>query len=298
VPRFSAVVVTHNSARELRRLLDSIEQRLSTRPETIVVDTASDDETLAVAQNRAETVALGENPGFGAASNVGVARASCAVTVLLNPDVMLLDAGLAELAERAGRGRALLVPGLLDVDGSVQRSAHPLPGRPGALLPALVHPRLLPPRLRLAADPWRSNEPRRVGWAIAACLAARTDLLRELGPFDPDRFLFYEDMDVCLRAEAEGVPTELHPDVRLRHAGAHSTAPAFGGEPYDLLARRRREVVAQRLGRRALAVDDLAEGLTFTSRAAARMLLRRDSRTERARLAALLRARRSARPID
>jgi N-acetylglucosaminyl-diphospho-decaprenol L-rhamnosyltransferase len=101
-------------------------------------------------------------------------------------------------------------------------------------------------------------------------------------------------MDLCLRARAEGVPTELHPDVRLRHSGAHSTGPAFGGEPYDLLAERRRRVIGTRLGRRALLVDDLAEGLTFATRAAARMLLRRDASAELGRLAGLRRARRSS----
>jgi N-acetylglucosaminyl-diphospho-decaprenol L-rhamnosyltransferase len=295
---FSAVVVTHDSAAELRELLDSVARNLDPGPQLIVVDTASEDDTLAVAEGRAEVVDLGENPGFGAACNAGVARASEAVTVLLNPDVTLLDGGLAALAKRAADREALLVPRLLNEDGSVQRSAHPPPGRAEALLPALVHPRLLPPSLRLRADPWRSEEAREVGWAVAACLAARTDLLRRLGPFDPGSFLFYEDMDLCLRARKQGVPTVLHPDVRLRHAGAHSTDRAFGGEAYDLRARRRREVVAARLGPGALVLDDLAEGLTFATRAAARMAMRRDSTAERARLAAVFRARRNAGRID
>lgn len=291
MPPFSVVVVTHNSASELRLLLDSLERHLDEPPQTVVADAASQDGTLALAEARAEVVALDENRGFGATCNAGVARASCEVTVILNPDVELLDAGLAGLAGRARGREALLVPRLLNADGSVQRSAHPLPGRPDALLPALVHPRLLPRGLRLRADPWRSESPRVVGWAVAACLAAPTALLRRLGPFDTGQFLFYEDLDLCLRARAQGVATELHPDVRLVHAGAHSTGPAFGGEPYDLLAARRRQVVGARLGRRALLLDDLSEGLTFATRAGARRLLRRDASAERARLGGLFRAR-------
>src|SRR6185295_3655898 len=106
-PPFTAVVVTHNSASDLGTLLDSIERHLHEPPQTIVVDTASDDGTLEVARGRAETVALGANPGFGAASNAGVELAQAEVTVLLNPDIELLDAGLAELAERARSRRAL-----------------------------------------------------------------------------------------------------------------------------------------------------------------------------------------------
>jgi N-acetylglucosaminyl-diphospho-decaprenol L-rhamnosyltransferase len=290
-PPFTAVVVTHDSAAELRVLLDSIERFLDPPPQVVVVDADSSDDTLQVASGRAETVALKANPGFGAASNSGVERAESDVTVLLNPDVELLDDGLRTLAERTRGWRALLAPRLLNPDGSIQRSAHPAPGTVEALVPAVIHPRALPRRLRLRADPWRSNARREVGWTVAACLAARTPLLRELGPFDPSGFLFYEDMDLCLRARAAGIPTELHPDICLLHAGAHSTARAFGGEPYERLARRRREVVG-RLGRRRVALDDLAQGLTFATRAGARVILRRDSRVERARLAALRRARR------
>jgi N-acetylglucosaminyl-diphospho-decaprenol L-rhamnosyltransferase len=290
--RFSAVVVTHDSEHELGALLDSIERHVPTAPHVVVVDTDSRDGSLEAARGRAELVALGANPGFGAASNAGVERATEDVTVLLNPDVELLDDGLPALVERARRRDVLVVPRLLNADGSVQRSAHPVPGRAEALLAALVHPRALPKSLRLRADPWRSELSREVGWAVAACVVARTALLRRLGPFDPTRFLFYEDMDLCLRARAAGAATELHPDVCLRHAGSHSTGRAFGGEPYELLARRRRETVASRLGRRALAFDDLSEAVTFATRAGARAALRRDASVQRARLRALRRARR------
>ena len=291
-PPFSAVVVTHNSAAELPELLDSIERELDPPPQVIVVDAASADDTLSAAAGRAEVIALEHNPGFGAACNAGVERADGEVTVLLNPDAVLLDAGLTALAEIARPRAILAVPRLLNPDRTIQRSAHPAPGRMRALLPALVHPRMLPGPLGLAADPWRSEEPRSVGWAVAACVAARTEVLRSLGPFEADQFLFYEDMDLCLRAGAAGIPTELHPEVAVLHAGGHSTTPAYGGEPHELLARRRREVVTARLGPRAAALDDAAQAITFATRALARILLRRDSARERAQLRGFLASRR------
>jgi N-acetylglucosaminyl-diphospho-decaprenol L-rhamnosyltransferase len=289
---FTAVVVIHDSERELGALLASLDRHLPAAPQLVVVDTGSRDGGAELARSRgAEVVSLPANPGFGSASNAGVERARHDVTVLLNPDVELLDAGLLSLVEDARARPALLVPRLLEADGSVQRSAHPVPGRAEALVPALVHPPLLPRALRERLEPWRASEPRTVGWAIAACLVARTDALRALGPFDPAAFLFFEDLDLCLRAGAAGIPTELHPEVRLRHAGGHATGRRFGGEPHDLHARRRREVVKARLGRRALALDDAAQALTFATRAAGRALLRRDSSRPRAQLRALRRAR-------
>ncbi|GAC1439369.1 MAG: hypothetical protein NVSMB51_17190 [Solirubrobacteraceae bacterium] len=290
------VVVIHDSARELGLLLASIDRHLPARPQVVVVDTLSSDRGAELARDwGAEVIEQDRNAGFGAANNAGVARVRASVCALLNPDVELLDDGLLGLAARAAAYDALHAPRLLNADGSVQRSAHPLPGTVRALIPALLPPGLLPARARLAAEPWRAAQGARpVGWAIAAALVARTATLDRLGPFQPRSFLFYEDLELCLRARAAGVPTLLQPDITLRHSGGHSTARAYGGEPHRLLARRRREVVREELGERALALDDAAQALTFTGRAAARIILRRDSRRERAQLQALRRARAGA----
>jgi GT2 family glycosyltransferase len=100
--------------------------------------------------------------------------------------------------------------------------------------------------------------------------------------------LFAEDMELCLRARAAGIPTVLHPELRVRHAGGHSTLRA--GEPYELLARRRREAIGRTLGARALKLDDLAQAVTFATRAAGHTVLGSDATRPRAQLAALRRA--------
>jgi GT2 family glycosyltransferase len=256
---FTVVTVLHQSAPELPRLLRSIDAHLDPRPQVIAVDSGSTDEGASLARAAgAEVISLDANRGFGAATNAGVQQARHEITALVNPDCELLDGGLATLAARAAQTEALLVPRLLNGDGSVQRSAHPLPGRPSSLLRALVPGPLLPQPRRTRA----------VGWAIGACLVARTETLRRLGPFDPDAFLFYEDLDLCLQARTHGIATVVHPDVEIRHLGGRSTERAFGSEPFALHARRRREVIGARLGRRALHVDDAAQMLTFALRAA------------------------------
>jgi N-acetylglucosaminyl-diphospho-decaprenol L-rhamnosyltransferase len=278
---FTVVTVLHQSAPDLPRLLASIDAHLEPRPQIVAVDSGSTDDGPEVASAAgADVVVLDGNPGFGAATNAGIERAAHAVTALLNPDCELVDSGIAALASRAAARDALLVPRLLNADGSTQRSAHPLPGGPGALLRAVVPGPLLP-------QPHLVKRTQAVGWAIAACLVARTALLRGLGPFDPGAFLFYEDLDLCLRARKRSVPTVLHPDVRVRHLGGRSTQRAFGGEPFELHARRRREVIGARLGARGRRIDDAAQLLTFALRAAAG--------SDRARNRAALRALRAAR---
>ena len=247
---FTIVTVLHDSGPHLRRLLASIEAHLGgdDRPQVVVVDTGSTDDGSEHARRwGAQLVELPDNPGFGAANNAGLEHAEHEITILLNPDVELLDATLLDLVADARACNALLVPRLLNPDGTTQDSAHPSPGTRREIVRALL------PR---TGEPWRSEEPRQVGWAIAAVLAAKTEILKRLGPFDPEHFLFYEDLDLCLRAD---VPTCLVPDVQLLHEGGHSTGEARLADE----ARRRREVIEQRLGRQARNRDDLAQAITF-----------------------------------
>jgi N-acetylglucosaminyl-diphospho-decaprenol L-rhamnosyltransferase len=279
---FAAVIVLHESRAELAALLESLREP---KPRLIVVDTGHDDGGAALAaQNGAEIIERRDNPGFGAASNAGLESVTEDVAILLNPDIVVHDGALAELAQRASdHPRALHAPRLLNTDGSVQRSAHPLPGTLGAFLPALVHPPLLPRAIRERVEPFRAHSPRTVGWAVAACLAASTDTLKRLGPFDPGIHLFAEDMDLCLRARNAGLPTILHPDLALTHTGGHSVLRE--GEPFELLARQRATVIEATRGRRARNLDDAAQALTFATRA----LVKRPNTRERAQLAALTR---------
>jgi GT2 family glycosyltransferase len=290
------VTVTHNSSSELERLLESVARHLpGTR--VVVVDSASEDQSREVALRRragiaTELIALERNEGFGAGCNRGVAAVKEPVTALVNPDVELLDDSLLALVEEALRPAVperLLAPLVLSPDGSRQDTVHPLPGSAPELARSLVPPALaagpLGPALGLA--PWRSHGPRRVGWAVACALVARTDTFVRLGPFDEQIFLYGEDLDLGLRARELGIETWFCPRARVIHARAHSTAPAFGGEPFEQLARARHEVVARRLGPRYAWLDDSAQAVTFTSRRLLKRVLGRDAERERRQLAAI-----------
>jgi len=263
---YAAVIVLHESRTELAALLASLD-RADERPQLVVVDTGRDDGGAQLAAGRGATVLeRRDNPGFGAASNLGLQQVRSDVTVLLNPDCEVHDPALSRLARIArDHPRALHAPRLLNSDGSVQRSAHPQPATVGAILPALVPSPLLPDAVRRRAEPFRATRPATVGWAIGACLVAATATLRDLGPFDERLHLFAEDMDLGLRARQEGIPTVLHPHLQITHHGGHSVLR--GGERFAELARTRHEVIEARLGHAAARRDDLAQALTFAVRA-------------------------------
>lgn len=284
----AVVTVTHNSAAWLEALLESVQRHLA-GARVVVVDCGSDDDSVAIAEGRSGvfSVPLGENVGFGRGCNVGLAAVHEPVTLLLNPDVELVDDSLLELATevlREDRPERLLAPLVLYPDGTRQDTVHPVPGSGRDIVTSIVPG----PGLGL----WRASHPRPVGWAVGCALAARTATLRRLGPFDERLFLYGEDLDLGLRAAAAGITTWFWPCARVLHHRAHSAAPAFGGEPAERLARARREVVARRLGARRLWIDDAVQAVTFGSRIAAKRALGRTAQRERRRLRALLSVRR------
>jgi N-acetylglucosaminyl-diphospho-decaprenol L-rhamnosyltransferase len=236
-----------------------------------------------------------DNRGYGAGCVIGLQSATRPVTGLINPDVEFVDSSIDRLVQLLADGNPdrLLSPVLIHPDGRRQDAVHPLPGSGAEALRALIPAPSMPNRLAAWMEPHRSELPTRVGWAVGASLIGRTHTLLELGPFDPDVHLYAEDLDLCLRAAERGIETWYHPEARVIHREAHSTRAAFNGEPSDLLALRRRKVVAQRLGKAVARRDDLIQTVTNLDRLALKRISRRDTSLEQSRLRAIRAARRN-----
>ncbi|MFL5885447.1 MAG: glycosyltransferase, partial [Thermoleophilaceae bacterium] len=173
------VTVLHDSAPELGGLLDSIARHLPAA-HLVVVDSGSRDRGPELARGwsgDSTVIELGENVGFGRASNAGLDAVERPVTAVVNPDVELVDSSLEALSKevmRRDRPERILAPLVLLPDGARQDSAHHEPGSAADVVRAIIPPRALPPQLRRLVEPWRADEPRRAGWAIGCCLVART----------------------------------------------------------------------------------------------------------------------------
>ena len=133
-----------------------------------------------------------------------------------------------------------------DTQRAAQRA--PAPGH-ARRVPPRAPPRL--PRRSRARGALPRGTPRTVGWAIAACLAARTDLLALRRAHPPVR----RGHGPVPARPRRGIPTVLHPDLGVRHTGGHSIA----AEPFEQLARNRRDVIERRAGRARARLDDAAQ---------------------------------------
>jgi glycosyltransferase involved in cell wall biosynthesis len=91
----SAVIITLNCARQLEACLDS----LGPVDELIVVDSGSDDGTIALAQRRGARVSVQEWIGFGPQKQRGIEQASCDWVLCIDADERLSGELRASIAE-------------------------------------------------------------------------------------------------------------------------------------------------------------------------------------------------------
>ncbi|MCI0681701.1 MAG: glycosyltransferase family 2 protein [Gemmataceae bacterium] len=228
LPRLSVVIVNYRqwepTAELVRQLLASACVRRGDA-EIVIIDNHSPAHPLAKKLRRLPQVSLrrwGKNHGFARAVNEGCRLSQGDWFLLLNPDTTLsegfLDSALAvadQLAaadDRAGSDRAGIVGfHLRDSDGGQQLSSGPFP----TLLSTLA--RLAVPRRRRKYRPVRGADRQPVAWVTGCCLLVRRACLHDLGGLDERFFLYYEDVDLCLRARAHGWSVWYEPNLAVVH---------------------------------------------------------------------------------
>lgn len=234
--RIAVVTVAFRSNDVLPGFLASIPASSTEPVLTVVVDNRPDSDSSAAAlahEIGAIYVAQPNNPGYGGAVNAGVKSLPVDVGWVLvsNPDVVLhpgvIDALVAvgESDERIGA----IGPAVLNPDGTVYPSARRVPSLRTGVGHALF--------VNLWADnPWtrryRADDEavaaRDAGWLSGACLLVRRTAFDELGGFDEDYFMYFEDVDLGYRLGKAGYRNRYEPAATVTHAGAHTTARESG----------------------------------------------------------------------
>jgi N-acetylglucosaminyl-diphospho-decaprenol L-rhamnosyltransferase len=224
----SAIVVNHNSGEHLQRCLESL-RRSELEIEILVVDNASSDGSLSMIREVFPEVRVLEqhrNLGFGAANNLAAKEARGDTLLLLNADAWLEAGALQRLHERLRREDrlALVAPTLLYPDGRPQFVWSPERGVAGEALQQV--------RNRFEGRRWAHGAALRalsrlVGrlWYTAACVLVRSDAFHAVGGFDSRFFMYFEDVDLCVRLEDAGWRLAQEPTAVVHHSGGFTRHP-------------------------------------------------------------------------
>ncbi|MCL3861280.1 glycosyltransferase family 2 protein [Actinotalea sp. K2] len=205
--RLGLVVVNYGSHALVERNLATLDLAGLDTHVVVVDNRSTDEERDAIGHvgrsHGWEVVPLATNVGFGAAMNVGVDRAlasDCTALVLLNPDLRIDVAVLRSLVDACRRDPGAMVsPRILRTDGSVWFAGGEVRLRDGRTVTT------------------GASSAGRTGWLSGACLAVSAELWTRVGGFDPEYFLYWEDVDLSWRCTRAGGRLSVRPDLDAVH---------------------------------------------------------------------------------
>ncbi len=202
--RTTVITVTYKSAKVLTPMLASI----PTRTPVIVVDNASDDDTVALAEEcpGVRLIRNKQNLGFGRACNIGAAASDTEFLLFLNPDACL-EKGCIEALESEADQRS-------DI-GAANPLISDSKGRTHLKMSSIIDTPDMPrPQIDQAGE---------MPVLSGAALFVPRDVFEEVGGFDPSIFLYHEDHDLCHRIRQAGYSLWHLPAARVVHQQGSSS---------------------------------------------------------------------------
>lgn len=165
-----------------------------------------------------------ENRGFAAACNQGAAGSEADYLLFLNPDTRLhkdpLVKPIAFFQEPENQRIGIVGIQMLDENAQIVRSCARLPtaGRFVSMMFGLdrLFPRLFKSHFMLE---WDHRESREVDQVMGSFFLVRGSLFRQLGGFDERFFVYFEEVDLTLRARRAGFQTFYLAEAAAYHKG-------------------------------------------------------------------------------
>lgn len=182
----------------------------------------------------------GENLGFGAGVNRAV-RNSNAVDgdqlLLLNPDALIEAECLTRMQEVLAMSPGVVAPRMRYPNGEFGISGGPRPSLTKEILARWRMDELVPHRMKKAVMRLFSSAgsasygaslekggPVRVDWVSGFCMMLDYEAFRAVHGFDERYFLYFEDVDICLRLRSLGYEATLVRDVAADHWESTTTS--------------------------------------------------------------------------
>ncbi|MDF5735649.1 MULTISPECIES: glycosyltransferase family 2 protein [unclassified Nostoc] len=227
----SIILVNYNGLEVLPDCLNSIKKFIDIPAyEIIVVDNASSDGSFELIVEKFPEVSLirqATNRGFGAGNNAGAKVANGEFLFLLNTDTIVISNILPHLIEliQSDPQVGIIGPKLLNHDGTLQISVSPALGIKGEYQARRLH-RDYQNISQQNLIEQKFQEIQEVDIVVGAACFMRSSLFHKLGGFDENFFMYFEESDLCQRAQYQGYKIIYTPDVSLIHLKGYSIQKA------------------------------------------------------------------------
>jgi GT2 family glycosyltransferase len=222
----SFIIVTHNSADFIGDCINSVSCQKSNdiTTEIILVDNASTDSTVEILRNKFPDILLKENRenvGFAAAVNQAVSYSNREYILLLNPDTIIKENFIEKIFSSMQKYPDASIVGVKLVDE--KKKHHPSAWKKISLMTIFVE-MFFPYNLSIKLVTEQPVKPSRVQNVSGACMLIRRDVFKKLNGFDTRFFLYYEEIDFCMRANKKGYKVYYNPEIEVVHYTAKSSS--------------------------------------------------------------------------
>jgi GT2 family glycosyltransferase len=239
--RLLIVIVNYRTAQLTSDCLRSLAPEVTALPATkvVVTDNASGDDSVARLTGASrdngwgawcDVSPLDRNGGFAWGNNEAIRPALASsdppdYVLLLNPDTVVRPGALGALLEFMDANPTVGIAGsrLEDPDGTAQRSAFRFPGVLSELENGVRLSLVSKALRRFVVAPPPPQQVCRVDWVAGASMIVRRAVFDAIGLLDEQYFMYYEEVDFCLRASRAGWPCWYVPASRVVHLVGQSS---------------------------------------------------------------------------
>lgn len=228
----ATVVPNWNGEDDLKDCLDSLLKQTA-KNTIIVVDNASSDGSVELIKKSYKTVDLvinNKNLGFAGGVNSGIKRAmelGCDGVALFNNDAVADKNWLKNLASVLSKNsKTGIVTGKLMTDTKDKIDST------GDIYTVWGLPY---PRGRGEKDKGKYDEQEEVFAGSGGASLYRVSMLEEIGLFDEDFFAYYEDVDICFRAQLVGWKVLYEPSAIAYHKIGATSSKIKGFTTYQTM---------------------------------------------------------------
>ncbi len=211
----SFIIVNYQSLHELRRCLRDLSQITNAHLcDVIIVN--NDTQKLHIPKytfRKQKVYEVNENIGYARANNIGLAHATTDYICFLNPDTHSFDVHFTTITQHID-DTTIASPQILSDDGAAQQwSAGD----------AITLWGIIKNNIGIYKKPWHSTVKTPVHWVTGAALCAKKHFLEQLNGFDEDFFLYFEDVDLCTRAQNLYGDVLYIPTIQVHHSSGCSS---------------------------------------------------------------------------
>jgi GT2 family glycosyltransferase len=241
------LIINWNSGDLLLKVLRSLSDSSFDRSKyhVYIVDNGSDDNSLSLIKGLDLNITIIQNKvnlGFGVACNIVLKNYPSEYILFLNPDVQLFPESLEKAMEFIILNPSIDILGVLnyDLNGKVAKSCARLPTTLRLINDALglskIAPKVFKPGTTMTD--WDHLNSCEVDHVIAAFMLCRYQILKKVGFFDEDFFLYLEDLDLTKRIKDSGGKIFYNSEISIIHEGGGTSKKIKGKRLFYSLSSR------------------------------------------------------------